>query len=75
MAVALEKIKGKIAENGYSQKDIAKHIGCSQLTFSRKITGKREFSAKEISTISEMLKTPIEYFFKPDVIKNVTSEV
>ena len=75
MAVALEKIKGKIAENGFSQKDVAKQIGCSQLTFSRKITGKREFSAKEISTISQMLKTPIEYFFKSDVIENITKQV
>jgi len=72
MALALEKIKGKIAENGLTQQVLANKLGVSQVTFSLKIRGKRSFTANEIDSISRVLKTPVEYFFNQDVSKSIT---
>lgn len=70
MALALEKIKGKIAENGFSQKDVASLIGISRESFSFKINGKRNFSLEELEKLSVLLSMDMSSFFLQSNVKN-----
>lgn len=49
------KLRGKIAEAGYTQGELAKKIGISQNTLTRKLTGKRDFTVGEIDRICSAL--------------------
>lgn len=51
----MNALKGKIAESGYTQERLAKEIGISAQSLSRKITGKREFRLNEITAICHCL--------------------
>ena len=57
------KLKGLIAENGISQKDIAEQLGITLRSFNDKINGKSDFSLTEARIISEYFKKPIEQIF------------
>lgn len=70
MALALKKIKGKIAENGFSQKDVATKIGISRESFSFKINGKRDFSLEELEKLSVLLSMDMSSFFLQSDVKN-----
>lgn len=50
-----KKLKAKIVEEGLTQKDLAKKIGVSENTLTRKINGKRDFYIGEIDKICEAL--------------------
>lgn len=50
------KLKGKIAEAGYTQGALATAIGVSPNTMTRKLTGKIDFTIGEIDRICEVLK-------------------
>ena len=51
----LAKLKGKMAETGVSQRKMSKIIGISTSAVSSKMTGKSEFTAKEILKIIDAL--------------------
>lgn len=53
-------IRGRIAENRTSQKEIALKMGISQQSLSRKLNGKRPFTLKEATKLSDLLSIPPE---------------
>ncbi|MCI5533866.1 MAG: helix-turn-helix transcriptional regulator [Firmicutes bacterium] len=58
-------LKGKMAEKGVNQKELAQAIGISINSMSRKLSGKREFQLSEAVAISDFLQleNPGEIFF------------
>lgn len=50
-----KKLKGKIVEAGMTQGELAKKIGISQNTLTRKLTGRRDFTVGEIDRICAAL--------------------
>lgn len=63
------KLKGKIVEKGKTLKELAKEMGVSQCTISKKINGKTEFNLKELKILIQILeidnsKEIEEIFFK-----------
>lgn len=70
--VNLNKLKGKIVENGYSIETVAKKIGINKSTFYRKMNKNGDnFSIKEANAIVELLKLSnseaVAIFFAPVV--------
>lgn len=49
------KLKGKIAEAGLTQRELAKKAGMSENSLYNKINGRRDFGAREIVAICEIL--------------------
>ena len=49
------KLKGKIAEAGYSQRSLAAELGISKNTLNSKINGKTPFNTAEIELICKKL--------------------
>lgn len=58
------KVKAKIKENGFSQRDVAERAGMSENSLSRKLLGKRDFTLSEVVTLCEVLhiENPQEVF-------------
>lgn len=50
------KLKGKMAENGFTQEKLANALGISHHTMNRKILGTSEFTVGEVVKICEILK-------------------
>lgn len=59
------KLKGRLRENGMSQKDLANLMGLSVNTMNSKLNGKREFKVSEIDRICNILEIQDKelYFF------------
>lgn len=53
--MAVNKLKGKIAEAGYSQRSLAAALGMSKNTLNSKVNGKIPFNTVEIELICEKL--------------------
>lgn len=51
-----QKLKGKIVEAGMTQGELAKKIGISQNTLTRKLSGRRDFTVGEIDRICDVLQ-------------------
>lgn len=71
----INKLNGKIAENGYNKKEFANVIGLSEVTLRRKINDENsEFSIAESLVVREKLNlTMQEYldiFFGPELELN-----
>ena len=49
------KLIGKIAENGYTQKSLAKKLGMSENTLGSRINGKSSFNVDEVMALCEIL--------------------
>ena len=49
------KVRAKMRENGMTQADVAKSIGISENSLSRKLNGKREFLLSEVVSLSKNL--------------------
>lgn len=58
-------IRGKMAEAGLTQSELAFKFGMSSNSLSRKLTGKRDFRLDEVCRICSVLKidNPSPYFF------------
>lgn len=57
-------LESKIAEHGITKKSIAQGLGIDVITLSRKLTGKTEFTLKEIKYIHELFsELPVENLF------------
>lgn len=63
--VLSNEIKGKIISKGLTQKDIAKSLGISEKTLSKKINNKGVFNANEIKQMMQILDitNPNDIFF------------
>nr|WP_300001692.1 helix-turn-helix transcriptional regulator [Tissierella sp.] len=48
-------LRGKRAEHGFSQEDMANNLGVSRLTYRLKETGDREFTNSEMRKIASIL--------------------
>ena len=51
----LSKLRGKMAEKGMTVAAMAKVIGTTPVTFSRKLNGKRDFMVREMVMIQKAL--------------------
>lgn len=62
--IRTDKLRGIMAEKGYSQKDVAKEIGITPKTFYEKMS-KGIFGSDEIQTMIDMLniEDPASIFF------------
>lgn len=60
------KIKGKIIERGMTQGEVAKIIGISANSLSRKLLGKRDFLLSEVIALCSVLEldNPQEFFLE-----------
>lgn len=58
-------LRGKIVEKGYTQEKLAKEVGISSNSLSRKLLGKREFTLTEVVSICKILgiTDPVNIFF------------
>ena len=56
-------LKGKLAEKGLKQKDLAILLGLSPVTINQKINGYLEFTYTEVEQISDYLKSNIADLF------------
>ena len=63
----LNKLKGKMRENGYTYERIANKIGIKTTTMTFRMKGTKEFRQTEIKTLIEILglsaKETMEIFF------------
>lgn len=74
----VNKLKGKIVENGLSVKEVSESIGIEKSTFYRKLNNQGEtFTVREINLIRETLKLTKEeamaIFFMNSVALGATS--
>lgn len=53
--MAVNKLKGKIAEAGFSQRTLAEALGMSKNTLNAKVNGKVPFNTVEIELICNVL--------------------
>lgn len=62
-----DKLKGLIREKGYTQEEVARHIGIAPSTLSIKLNESVFFGQDEIQKIADLLKIPDsqykQYFF------------
>ena len=56
----INRLRGKIAENGYSIPDFSQKIGIKKATFYRKLKRQTEFTRSEIESISIVLNLSAE---------------
>lgn len=61
------KLRGRMAEKGYTGRSMAKELGISDMTFYQKMTGKTDWKLSEIYRIKVLLDIDdLEpYFFTP----------
>jgi transcriptional regulator with XRE-family HTH domain len=61
------KLLGKIRECGFTQEQVAKAIGISEYSLSKKLKNRSKFNSAEMLAIGKMLNIPTnkfsEYFF------------
>lgn len=55
MMVDVNKLKGKMAENGFIQNDLASAIGIDRSTLNRKLRTGEDFSINEANKIAQVL--------------------
>ena len=48
-------LRGKIAENGFTQEQVAQALGITGTTFSSKLHGKRPFDTDQVMKLCELL--------------------
>ncbi|WP_153721772.1 helix-turn-helix transcriptional regulator [Sporosarcina cascadiensis] len=67
----ISKVKGRMMELGFSQKDLANMLGVSLPTVNQKINNKRPLYLKEVLEIARLLQIKetelASYFFRKEV--------
>lgn len=75
---AYEKIGQKLQkareENGLSQGDLAKRLGCTQASLSNYELGKRRLYLVDLQRIGQILGKPVSYFLDESKEKNSDAE-
>jgi len=61
------KLRGRMIEKGYTGKSVAEELGITEHALSNKLTGKSEFTLKEIIAICNLLECTVDYFFDPEL--------
>lgn len=65
------KLRGRIAEKGYTISSLANEIGISRVTLGAKLHGKSDLTLSEVLKIASILDVPqsmyYDYFFAPSV--------
>lgn len=66
--IATDKLRGVMAERGFSQRQVAKHLGITEKTFYNKMK-RGVFDSTEMSAMVELLRiqNPVEIFFAEKV--------
>lgn len=59
----IPKLKGLMAEKGYTYADLAKLLGRTKAAVHSKLTGNRKFTIDELSIIAEHFKVPRDDLF------------
>lgn len=61
------KLRGRMAEKGYSGRSMAKELGLSENAFRKKMTGKTDWKLAEMYRLTVLLdiKDVEAYFFSP----------
>ena len=69
MPLNVPRLKSQMVLNGYTNEKLSKELGISKSAFSKKLTGKVEFSRYELEKLIEILDIddPREFFFKARV--------
>lgn len=71
MVINTKKLKGRMSEMGFTQKDIAEYLGITAVTVSLKINNVRPMYVEEAEKIAKILKISGEdfgkYFFSNEV--------
>lgn len=62
-----DKLRGRLVEEGFSQKEVAEKLGICEHTLGMKLNGKREFKISEILALARLLdiECPIADEFLP----------
>jgi transcriptional regulator with XRE-family HTH domain len=68
------KVKGIMAQNGMTQKDLAAVIDCASNSVFRKLSGVSPFTVSEIATMANYFNVDPSYFFTNyvDVLSTTT---
>jgi len=53
-----------MAQQGLSQREMARRLGWSQQYFWRRIAGKHEFSASDLEQVARVLDVPVDRFLR-----------
>jgi DNA-binding XRE family transcriptional regulator len=70
------KLKGAIAEKGYTQEEVAQAIGITAATFSKKINGELTFKELEMQATASFLdKEVTDIFFTNKVTNQITRAI
>ena len=59
------KVRAKLAEEGYTQRDIAKLLGLTPSAVNAKFQGRADFTLREIVEICNFLNADPDIFFEP----------
>lgn len=62
--VKFNKIKGKLAEKGITQKQAAEKLGIRQATFSQKLNNVRPITLDEANALGKLLQFDNEEFYE-----------
>ena len=57
------KLLGKRKEFGYTQQEVAKVLGISEVAYRQKEKGQREFTESEIRKLCDLFNVDANYFF------------
>lgn len=57
--MVFSRLKGRIRECGFADKDIARLLGLTPQTFSSKLNGKADWNVSEMWKICEILNIPV----------------
>ena len=66
----VNKLKGLMAENSETYKDLASLLNVSVMTIYNKMSGKRVFTVDELATITKHYRVDANYFFNQHVHAN-----
>ena len=74
------KVKGRIVELGYTQKEAADYLGISQPTFNQKINNVRPMDVDEAERLAIFLKIAdneygIYFFYQPVAQRNIDEAI
>lgn len=60
----IPKLRGLMAENGMTQKEVAQLLKINENTFKNKILGKSKFTFDEVAKLSKIFRVDINIFLK-----------
>lgn len=74
MGFNANKIRGLMSEKRMTQKELAKALGVSPVTVRSKLSSRTDFSATEISIMSELFMVEPNVFFDDKLTNSVSQQ-